>query len=54
MLGMHERDPLRRGIRRLAAIQYVSRLYAVCWEDGQPLVDSLTPECVPYLDVATL
>jgi hypothetical protein len=54
MLGMHERDPLRRGVRRLTALRYVSRLYAVCWEDGQPVVDSLEPGLVPYLDIATL
>ena len=54
MVGMHEHDPLCRGIRRLTALRYVSRLYAVCWGDGQLFVDGLAPECIPYVDVATL
>lgn len=54
MIGMHERDPLCGAIRRLTALRYASRVYAVCWEDGEPLVDSLDPDRVPYLDVAIL
>ena len=54
MIGMHERDPLCGAVRRWTSLRYASRLYAVYWEDGRSMIDALTPERVPYLDVATL
>ena len=54
MVGLHERDPLRRAIRRWTSLRYVSRLYGVAWEDGLSVIDGLAPERIPYLDVATL
>jgi hypothetical protein len=37
LVGLHETDPLLRWARRLAAESYVTRLYLVCWEDGDSL-----------------
>lgn len=54
MIGLHERDPLCRAIRRQTSLRYTSRLYAVHWDDGQSVIDALAPEYVPYLEVATL
>ena len=54
MLGLHERDPWCGAIRRWTALRYTSRLYAVYWEDGRSVIDTLTPDRVPYLDLATL
>jgi hypothetical protein len=54
MIGMHEQDPLCGAMRRWTSLRYASRLYAVHWEDGRSMIDALTPERVPYLDVATL
>ena len=54
VIGLHERDPLCRAIRRWTSLRYASRLYAVYWEDGRPVIDALEPEPVPYLEVATL
>jgi hypothetical protein len=54
MMGLHERDPLCRAVRRWTALRYVSRLYAVHWEDGQSAIDTLASEYVPHVEVATL
>ena len=54
MVGLHERDPLCGAIRRWTSLRYTSRLYAVHWEDGRSVIDALTPDRVPYLDLATL
>jgi hypothetical protein len=54
MIGLHERDPLSRAVRRWTSLRYASRLYAVYWDDGRPVIDGLAPEQIPYLEVATL
>jgi hypothetical protein len=54
MVGLHERDPLCRAVRRWTSLRYASRLYAVYWEDGRSVIDGLAPGHVPYLEVATL
>jgi hypothetical protein len=54
MVGLHERDPLCRAVRRWTSLRYASRLYAVYWEDGRSVIDGLAPEHVPYLEVGAL
>jgi hypothetical protein len=54
MMGVHERDPLSGAIRRWTSLRYASRLYAVYWDDGRPMMETLAPEYVPHLEVATL
>ncbi len=54
MMGLHERDPLSRAVRRWTSLRYASRLYAVYWDDGRPVIEGLAPEYVPHLEVATL
>jgi hypothetical protein len=53
-LGLHERDPLRRGLARIPARVYRSRLFCVAWEDGTPFVDALDRGRVPYLEPGAL
>ena len=35
LLGMHESDPLHELIVKQAAATYVTRIYHVCWDDGE-------------------
>ena len=37
LLGLHEDDPLLPTARKHQVAEYVTRLYLVCWEDGEPL-----------------
>jgi hypothetical protein len=53
LLGLHETDPLLDVVRVYPATWYVTRLYLVCWEDGEPLRASLDGR-VPYLEVGSL
>ena len=53
-VGLHESDPLCQALQRRRALRYVSRLYWVCWDDGQKAFAELEPARVPYLEVATL
>jgi hypothetical protein len=53
LIGLHIEDPLLPTVRRLAAACYLTRLYLVCWEDGEALRESLDGR-VPYLELGTL
>ena len=53
IVGLSVRDPLLAIARRYAHITYRSRLYLVCWQDGEDFHERLDSR-VPYVDVATL
>jgi hypothetical protein len=53
LIGLHETDPLLRVTQRCQAACYVTRLFLVCWPDGEETrvaVDSRTP----YLEAGSL
>jgi hypothetical protein len=54
VVGLHERDPLRKTLRRFPAFRYASRCYLVCWNDGLDFAKSLNSERTPYLELATM
>ena len=54
VVGLHERDPLRKALRGFPTFDYVSRLYVVCWEDGRPFCEALNQDLIPHLETATL
>jgi len=54
VLGLHERNPLRAALRHFLALRYTSRCYLVCWDDGLDFVNSLDPDRIPYLELATM
>ncbi|MBI1783504.1 hypothetical protein HYR69_00030 [Candidatus Sumerlaeota bacterium] len=54
MLGLHERDPLLPAVRRLRGMTwYTTRLYQVCWEDGEEFRRRLDAR-PPYLELGSL
>jgi len=53
MLGLHERDPLLAAARRWEATWYTTRLYLVCWNDGEALRSGLDGR-PPYLELGCL
>jgi len=53
MAGMHESDPLFPTLCRFRHFDYLSRLYVVCWEDGEELFTSLNGR-TPYLELGAL
>ena len=53
MAGMHEADPLFSALSRFRHRDYLSRLYAVCWKDGQDLFSSLDGR-TPYVELGSL
>ena len=53
IVGLSVRDPLLAIARRYAHITYRSRLYLVCWQDGEGFHERLDNR-IPYVDVATL
>jgi radical SAM superfamily enzyme YgiQ (UPF0313 family) len=54
MAGLHERDPLVSVLRRYHHFPYASRLYVVCWEDGEEDLGNLEDWRVPYLELGAL
>jgi hypothetical protein len=54
MAGLHERDPLLPVLRRYRHFPYASRLYVVCWEDGEEDFENLNEWRVPYLELGAL
>jgi hypothetical protein len=53
LIGLHAADPLLRVARRYQAACYVTHLFLVSWEDGDPArlaVDSRAP----YLELGSL
>jgi hypothetical protein len=53
LIGLHEGDPLLPTLRSQAIASYATRLYCVCWEDGETLRQALDGR-VPYLELGTL
>jgi hypothetical protein len=53
LLGLHERDALAPVARQLATQVYFTRLYYVCWHDGEQLREQLDDR-VPYLELGCL
>jgi hypothetical protein len=54
MAGLHERDPLLPVLRQYRHFPYASRLYVVCWEDGEEDFGDLDDWRVPYLELGAL
>jgi len=52
-VGLHSRDSLCQGIKKIQHFLYKSNLYVVHWEDGTAEFDALDKR-VPYLEIATL
>jgi hypothetical protein len=53
LLGLHERDPLLPAARRYAMAEYVTRLFIVCWDDGEAYRRTLDDR-PPYLELGSL
>jgi hypothetical protein len=53
LLGLHEADPLLAVVRSYRAAWYTTRLYLVCWEDGEGLRAGLDAR-PPYLELGSL
>ena len=53
MAGMHERDPLLPVLSQLRHWEYLSRMYVVCWQDGEPFFAELDDR-IPYLELGAL
>lgn len=53
LLGLHESDPLLAGLKRLRAERYITRLYLVCWPDGERARASLDGRPI-YLELGCL
>jgi hypothetical protein len=53
LVGLHEADALLSALRRRGATEYKTRLFLVCWEDGEQLRSSLDGR-PPYLELGCL
>lgn len=53
LVGFHEADPLLPMLRSYSAREYTTRLYLVCWDDGDALRSSLDDR-PPYLELGCL
>jgi hypothetical protein len=53
LLGLHEMDPLLSVAKTYRATWYTTRLYLVCWEDGEEVRAALDGR-PPYLELGTL
>jgi hypothetical protein len=53
LLGLHENDPLLEVVRSYRARWYTTRLYLVCWEDGEETRRALDGR-PPYLELGCL
>lgn len=53
LVGLHSRDPLLRALEEYRRIEYKTRIYVVCWEDGEGIYKKLDDR-IPYLEVGTL
>ncbi len=53
-VGLHERDPLLSVLRQYRHFPYTSRLYVVCWEDGEEDFSNLDLSRIPYLELGAL
>lgn len=53
-LGIHDRDPLAAALRRLPAIRYQARLYAVAWDEPDRFARHFQPPHIPHLEIGML
>jgi len=53
LVGLHERDPLLPVVCRLQTTSYVTRLFLVCWKDGETARAEIDSR-VPYLEAGSL
>jgi hypothetical protein len=53
LVGLHEADPLLRLACRYESARYVTRLYLVCWKEGDERRLGLDGRC-PYLELGSL
>jgi hypothetical protein len=53
LVGLHESDPLLPVLRRRPATWYTTHLFHVCWDDGEPVRQSLDGR-PPYLELGSL
>jgi hypothetical protein len=53
LFGAMEQDPLLAVARRYATVEYVTRLFIVCWEDGEAYRRGLDGR-TPYLELGSL
>jgi len=53
LLGVHEADPWYGVLRRYAPWEYVTRLFFVCFDDGEPIFEQLDGR-PPYLELGCL
>jgi radical SAM superfamily enzyme YgiQ (UPF0313 family)/ribosomal protein S18 acetylase RimI-like enzyme len=53
LAGMHERDPLFASLSRYRRLEMLSRLYVVCWPDGQESFSGLDQRA-PYVELGAL
>jgi len=53
LIGIHERDPLFPIVKMYQSTSYLTRLYHVCWEDGESLRTELDTR-PPYLELGCL
>ena len=53
LIGMHESDPLLPAVKMYQSTSYLTRLYHVCWEDGESLRTKLDTR-PPYLELGCL
>ena len=51
--GMHEKDPLLSTFKKLKYLNYSSRLYVVCWSDGEKLFKELDSR-PPYMELGSM
>lgn len=51
--GFHEKDPLLSALQGYKSLSYASRVYIVCWEDGEKERKQLDDR-IPYLELGAL
>ena len=53
LIGMHDSDPLLALVKSRWRAEYLTRLYCVCWPDGEPVRQQID-ERPPYLELGCL
>jgi len=54
IVGLHERDPLRKALRNRHCIRYRSTVYLGAWEDGATFCRNVSRTQIPYLEACVL
>lgn len=54
LAGLHERDPLLAELKTCRHFSLPSRLYVVCWEDGEATFKKIDRQKIPYLELGAL